>query len=108
MPRDLFGIRFNDVNTTSASFHFHSDRAPIWGDCYATGFALSPPGAFNVAINTGFTPTDVDPPDPPRDGSVYQHILIPGHGGVVPDASTIVLACFGALQLLAVRKKIFR
>jgi len=98
LPGTIHGIYFADVGTTAGGFHFHSTRAPVWGNFYAVD------GSVNTAWNTGFLLPN--PTDPPFDGSLSYKILVPD--SVVPDASTIVLACFGALQLLAVRKKIFR
>lgn len=107
LPGALHGIKFDNVNTTAAVFHFQTFRSPVWGNFYAIDGQAHNPGTFNSAWNAGFT--DPTPTDPPDSGSIDHHILVPDtRSSPVPDASTIVLFCFGALQIMAVRKKILR
>jgi hypothetical protein len=106
LPGTIHGIDFTGVNTTAGGFHFHSTRAPVWGNFYSVDGQTHNPGINNTAWNTGFLLPA--PPNPPSNGSVSGKLLVPDSTAAIPDASTIVLACFGALQLLAVRKKIFR
>ena len=108
LPGTINGIKFNDVSTTSGGFHFSSTRAPVWGNFYSKDGTTfnTPPTLFNTAWNAGYLlPT---PTDPPSNGSVSYKILVPDTYTAVPDASTIVLACFGTLQLLAIRRKVFK
>lgn len=106
LPGTIHGINFAGVGTTAGGFHFHSTRAPVWGNFYSVDGQTHNPGIDNTAWNTGFLlPT---PPNPPANGSVSGKLLVPDSQTAVPDASTIILACFGALQLLAVRRKVFR
>jgi len=104
LPRDCHGIAWFDVNGRRTSFSFKSYLAPIWGNFYIQSVEEEP----STASNSGFTNPSTDPPDPPSDGSLSYHILTVGPSAPIPDASTILLACFGALQLLAIRKKVFR
>ncbi len=104
LPRDCHGIAWFDVGGHRTSFRFKSYIAPIWGDFYIESVEKVP----STASNVGFTNPSTDPTDPPSDGSISYHILTVGPTSPIPDASTILLACFGALQLLAIRKKVFR
>lgn len=104
LPRDCHGIAWFNVGGHRTSFSFKSYLEPIWGNFYVQSVEKEP----STACNSGFTNPSTDPPDPPRDGTVGYHILTVGPSPPIPDASTILLACFGALQLLAIRKKVFR
>jgi hypothetical protein len=104
MPRAIHGIALLDISGNRASFDYKSYAAPVWGDFYVMSDETTPSTAFN----TGFTNPDSDPPDPPSDGTITFHLLRPGPSAPIPDASTILPACFGVLQLLAIRKKVFR
>ena len=104
MPRSIHAIGWLNVGKNRTNFDFKCWKSPVWGDFYVKSGEMVPSTAYNV----GFTNPDTDPPDPPSDGTITYHILRVGPTSPIPDASTIVLACFGALQLLAVRKKIFR
>ncbi len=84
--------------------HIPQHTRACLGQLLCSGWAgHNPPGTFNTAWNTGFLlPT---PPKPSVRRLGERQATGPGHADAVPDASTIVLVCFGALQLLAVRKK---
>lgn len=108
LPGPIFGIKFDEVDATTGVFSFKTFRDPIWGDFYAkNGTAHNDPGVFNTAWNAGFALAD--PTDPPGDGSITGHILVPDTGvPPIPDASTLVLAAVGVLPLLAARRRLVR
>ncbi len=108
IPGPIHGIKFDMVDTTTGIFSFKTFREPVWGDFYAkNGTAHNDPDVFNTAWNAGFL--DPDPTDPPSDGSINFHVLVPDTGlPVIPDASTLFLASLGALPLLAMRRKVLR
>lgn len=104
MPRSIHAIGFLHVNQNRTSFDFDSFKSPVWGDFYAKSGGGNPSTVFN----SGFTNPDTDPTDPPSNGTINNSILRVGPTSAVPDSSTIVLVCFGTLQILAVRKRIFK
>lgn len=104
LPGTLYGIKFDGFTTTTGTISFQSDRDPIWGNFYSKNGQAG--GIDNTAWNAGFL--NPRPTDPPANGTVDNHVLVPDTGQPVPDASTIVLACFGTLQLLVVRRRILR
>lgn len=104
IPGPIHGIKFDEVETTTAVFSFKTFRDPIWGDFYAKdGTAQNEQDVFNTAWNAGFL--DADPMDPPSDGSINYHVLVPDTGEPIPDASTVILACVGCLPVLALRRR---
>ncbi len=64
---------------------FETDAPPVWGDVYAQGSGED--AAADVAIwNSGFVKTpalDIDPIVPASDGTIANHILVPGHNGAL-------------------------
>jgi hypothetical protein len=111
MPGPIYGIKFDNVNTTEGTFSFRSFREPVWGDFYAkdgtAGDDVDDEDVFNTAWNAGFL--DADPTEPASSGSIDHHLLVPDSAPPVPDASTFMLACVGALPVLAAaRRRIFR
>lgn len=109
LPGTIHGIKFNNVSTTEGGFTFHTFRQPVWGNFYSKdGNAFNnPPTVVNSAWNAGFLLPH--PLDPPADGSITNHLLVPDTSTApIPDASTFVLACFGALPFFAIRKKLLR
>jgi hypothetical protein len=76
MPEDIYGLKFDPIGDTSyMAWSFYSDRAPVWGDFYAKNGQTG--GADNIAYNVGFTSPDSDPTEPPADGPLDYHILVP-------------------------------
>ena len=74
---------------------FDSIRMPVWGDFYAKCGGIPP----NEAWNEGFaTP---DPLDPPADGSIASHILVPDSFVPEPTTLSLLVAC----GLLAARRR---
>jgi hypothetical protein len=94
MPADLYGIKFDGVTGTTVLLSFDAWRMPVWGDFYAK-CGLTPP---NQAWNMGFL--DPDPSNPPGNGTVGNHILVPDT--YIPEPATLLLLAGGALAL---RKK---
>jgi len=92
IPESLYGIKTNFTDAgTQITVSFDSDRVPVWGDFYAKGGAAGG-GVFNTVFNAGYTLNDEDPADPPSDGSVDYHVL-------VPDTVTTYVPAPGAILL---------
>lgn len=105
LPGPIYGIKFDEVETTTGTFTIQTLRNPVWGDFYArNGTAGNDQGVFNTAWNAGFL--TADPSDPPSDGSIGFHLLVPDTNAPIPDASTLLLTCTGALSLIAIRRRI--
>ena len=89
MPENVYGVKFNAEDTfdeTTVMIAFDSDRVPVWGDFYAKG------GGDNTLYNAGFTAPDSDPADPPADGSIDSHVL-------VPDSTTVLVPVPGGVLM---------
>ncbi len=94
LPDDVYGIKLcADRDPISLTISFDSDRAPVWGDFYAMSFLVDDPqGDYrNTLHNWGFTLNDQDPSDPPGDGSLNHHVLVPD--SVTIPAPAAVLLC---------------
>jgi hypothetical protein len=92
MPDDVFGISFDTGGATgSTTMSFYIGRNPVWGDFYAKD---GRPGG--AAWNAGFTDPDADPTDPPRNGSIDYHILVPDTTYIIPAPGAILLGSIGA------------
>ncbi len=93
IPEMMRGIKSGSGGFTY-SIGFISDRPPMWGDVYAKS-SLVPA----VAIwNAGFSVNDVDPTAGPSNGSLDNHILVPGSAAtlpVVPAPAAILLGGLG-------------
>ncbi len=76
MPEELFGIKFDGTSGNVSTIEFDCTRRPVWGDFYSKDGTAGGYG-INAAWNAGFTAGDQDPNDPPSDGSVGAHALVP-------------------------------
>ncbi|HQG47589.1 MAG TPA: hypothetical protein PK373_00760 [Sedimentisphaerales bacterium] len=96
LPRNLYGIRLATANIDpkTLTISFDTDRAPVWGDFYARSYVLD--GDFCAFYNYGlfYTP-ESDPLDPPSNGSILNHVL-------VPDSIPMVLIPAPAAMLLSI------
>lgn len=104
MPDLLYGLKFEAPDETGTfEIEFVSDRAPVWGDFYSKD-GKDQQGTIDVfAFNTGFGDPDSDPNDPPANGSVGFHILVPdtfteppNGGPVIPAPAAALLSTLGA------------
>lgn len=100
LPATMFGADFLTVQGGDTQIAFDANIKPSFGNFYAQGNE-------NAVHNSGFLIPNAH--QAPVNGSVNRKLLVPDAAQEpIPDASTIVLACFGMLQLLAVRQRIFR
>jgi hypothetical protein len=102
IPGYIYGVKFNasfsdDDRTFKISFD--SQRVPVWGDFYAKG------GQTNAAWNTGFTSGDIDPPDPPSNGSINNHILVPDTTFIIPAPGAVLLGGIGVTLIGWLRRR---
>jgi len=94
MPEDMYGIKFeaaDDSDDLVVTIVFDSDRGPTWGDFYSKDGSAGGAGV-NTIYNAGFT--TADPTDPPDDGSILNHLLVPD---TVPEPGAMVLIAGGSL-----------
>ena len=92
-PENMYGARFvhdwdrKDLEGGQeghiVGISFDSSQAPTWGDFYANGAGL------NQVRNAGFTAGDSDPSAAVANGSVANHLLVPGSGTQLPDLPTV-------------------
>jgi hypothetical protein len=87
MPGSIYGVKFDNISGTDLNIAFDSDKAPIWGDFYAKCGATG--GTQNTVWNTGFTSGDTDPSDLAANGTISNHLLVPGCE--VPEPATMLL-----------------
>jgi len=100
MPTDMYGVKFvaaQDFDEIAVVVRFDSDREPIWGDFYAKDGAQG--GAWATVCNQGFQATD--PTDPPADGSIQDHLLVPD---TTPEPGMLALLAAGGLALIRRRR----
>lgn len=100
LPSNVYGILFSTatVDPTTLTIRFDSDRTPVWGDIYARSFTYA--GSYNTLTNAGWEPflDDNDPTDPPANGSILNHILVPDTKSIphmVPVPGAALLATLG-------------
>lgn len=96
LPRNLYGIRLAtvDIDPKVLTISFDTDRAPVWGDFYARSYVVD--GDFCALYNYGlFKTPESDPLDPPSNGSILSHVL-------VPDSVVMVQIPAPAAMLLSV------
>lgn len=104
IPENMWGIKFEEGSLVLAA-SFQTTRAPVWGDFYAKDGVDD--GINVTAWNTGFTAGDIDPLDPPANGSLSYHILRPDTQQVqVPEPSTMLLFGLGIIGLAGARKRL--
>jgi hypothetical protein len=100
IPGTFYGVKFQadgEDGELTLNVSFDSLRNPVWGDFYAKG-GSSGSGqdqTFNAAWNDGFGDPDSDPFDPPADGSVGSHVLVPDTFEI-PEPSSLALVVVGA------------
>jgi len=108
LPRNLYGIKFCtvDIDPMSLTIAFDSTRAPVWGDFYARSFVID--GQFNAFYNWGFLGMpETDPLDPPSNGSVKDHVLVPDSMDtpMIPAPAAVALGALGAGTVRWFRRK---
>ena len=97
IPATLHGLKFDETFGTTLTIEFDSNRRAVWGDFYAKGGGKTK----NEAWNAGITLTD--PVDPPANGSINNHILVPD--SILPEPTTILLLSLGSLAMLKRKRK---
>lgn len=102
LPDTIHGIRFSGVDSLSPTFQFDSFRAPVWGNFYASSNPTCPVQVATV-FNAGLTANHVNPTEPPSNGSVTNHLLVPDTTQPIPDASTLVLGSISILPFIGSR-----
>ena len=96
LPSDVYGIKFNIAGSpTEVVAQFDTSHMPTWGDFYSCSSSAGP-----TAWNAGFT--SADPTDPPDNGSLQHHILVPGPS--VPEPLSVSLLAAGALLAVTRRR----
>lgn len=101
MPEDMYGIKFNavlDATATTLTLTFDSDRVPVWGDFYSKDGKEPGTDIFNTVYNAGFGSPDSDPANPPGNGSVQNHLLVPDT--YIPAPGAFMLVRVSAQDLL--------
>ncbi|UCG33363.1 MAG: hypothetical protein JSU68_01785 [Phycisphaerales bacterium] len=121
MPEDMWGINFDPPTADdyfTMTWSFWSNRMPVWGDFYARCGGGPGGDEINKAYNynndglgteLGFLDPngldnvldDIDPTDPPSDGSIDYHILRPD--SYIPEPGAMGLIVFAGL--MAVRRR---
>jgi len=98
LPDDIYGITFNvGGGPTTVVAQFDTAHAPTWGDFYSAAGESGP-----TVWNEGFPLAD--PTDPPTDGSLLNHVLVPGPSTGIPEPATATLLLAGGM-LAAVRRR---
>jgi hypothetical protein len=96
IPEAIHGLKFDDMTGTTVAVEFDSLRVPIWGDFYAKGGGNPPNEAWNLGINFP------DPLDPPSNGSINNHILVPDTN--IPEPASLVLMALSGLLIAGHRR----
>lgn len=100
MPGNLYGIKFEPLpETRLLTIAFDSTRLPVWGDFYAKD-GTGPTYAYNEGFSRN------DPTDPPANGSLDNHILVPDTVVVVPAPAAAGLGLLGLVTLGSARRRL--
>ncbi|MCE5279669.1 MAG: PEP-CTERM sorting domain-containing protein [Planctomycetaceae bacterium] len=106
LPQSVYGIKFARAGGLELAVEFDSTFAPVWGDVYARG--ANSGGMFNTVWNSGFG--DSDPSEPAADGSIGNHVLVPGAltigGGEIPEPSTLLLIGIGSVAVFLRQRRL--
>ena len=117
MPEDAYGINFDPPTGDdyfTMTWWFWSNRVPVWGDFYARcgggpdGDEINKCWNYNntLGVEKGFLDPDgiddilddIDPSDPPSNGSVDYHILRPD--SYIPEPTAVLLLTLGSLLIV--------
>lgn len=89
IPETVYGVKFQNDGGAIMTVDLYTRRNPVWGDIFAKGGEVS-----GELWNAGFTSPDTDPTDPPADGSVAYHALVPDTT-TIPAPGAVLLGGFG-------------
>lgn len=109
MPSNVYGIQFcATVDPTVVVVGFDSNRAPVWGDFYASGYSVAtvPPSDsfFHYLYNAGFAAAD--PSGAAQNGSLLNHVLVPDSVSTnVPAPGAVILCGLGAFVVDRLRRR---
>ncbi len=109
IPDNVYGIKVDmpEVNGDPlvVEFSFLTLRDPVWGDFYAKGGRnRQGDSEWMTMWNAGFASEAPTPLDPPDDGSLEGHLLVPNLTEI-PEPMTLVLVATGGLGVLLRRPK---
>lgn len=112
LTKTLYGIEFATANVdpTTLMISFDSDYAPVWGDFYARSYIVD--GEVNVIVNDDLAKVgaDTDPSAPAANGSVANHVLVPGYScppvpPAVPVPGAVLLGMLGVSLVPSLRHR---